>query len=152
MTEKKTFDPLLLENQLCFPIYACARKIVAAYNPFLKEIGLTYAQYITLMVLWEERSISVKALGERLYLDTGTLTPLLKSMEKKGLVARRRSEEDERSVTVSLTDGGLALRERALEVPTKVGSCIPLPRDEAAELYRLLYRLMGALNHKGIQV
>lgn len=139
------FDPLKLENQLCFPLYVASKEVIRLYHPHLAELDLTYTQYIVLMVLWEEKSISVKALGDRLYLDTGTLTPLLKSMERKGLVKRRRSEEDERSVTVSLTDEGLALRENALEVPAKVGSCVPLPREEAAELYRLLYKLIGEL-------
>ena len=139
------FDPLKLENQLCFPLYVASKEVIRLYHPHLAELDLTYTQYIVLLVLWEEKSISVKALGDRLYLDTGTLSPLLKSMERKGLVKRRRSEEDERSVTVSLTDEGLALRENALEVPAKVGSCVPLPREEAAELYRLLYKLIGEL-------
>lgn len=139
------FDPLKLENQLCFPLYVASKEVIRLYHPRLAELDLTYTQYIALMVLWEERSISVKALGERLYLDTGTLTPLLKSMEKKGLVTRRRSEKDERSVTVSLTEEGAALREKAEELPTKIGACIPLPPDEAAELYRLLNKLIGGM-------
>ena len=139
------FDPLKLENQLCFPLYVASKEVIRLYHPRLAELDLTYTQYIALMVLWEERSISVKALGERLYLDTGTLTPLLKSMEKKGLVTRRRSEKDERSVTVSLTEDGAALREKAEELPTKIGACIPLPPDEAAELYRLLNKLIGGM-------
>ena len=139
------FDPLKLENQLCFPLYVASKEVIRLYHPRLAELDLTYTQYIALMVLWEERSISVKALGERLYLDTGTLTPLLKSMEKKGLVTRCRSEKDERSVTVSLTEEGAALREKAEELPTKIGACIPLPPDEAAELYRLLNKLIGGM-------
>ncbi|MBO6062117.1 MAG: MarR family transcriptional regulator [Clostridia bacterium] len=139
------YDPLKLENQLCFPLYVASKEVVRLYHAHLAELGLTYTQYIALMVLWEEKSVSVKALGERLYLDTGTLTPLLKSMEKKGLVTRRRSEKDERSVTVTLTSEGLALRERAEEIPAKVGSCIPLEKEEAAELYLLLGKLIGKL-------
>ncbi len=139
------FDPLRLENQLCFPLYVASKEVIRLYHPHLTELGLTYTQYIALMVLWEEKSISVKALGERLYLDTGTLTPLLKSMEKKGLVTRRRSEGDERSVTVAITEEGLALRERAAAIPERIGACLPLPPEEAAELYRLLYKLMGEL-------
>lgn len=140
-----SFDPLKLENQLCFPLYVASKEVIRLYHPHLAELDLTYTQYIALMVLWEEKSISVKALGERLYLDTGTLTPLLKSMEKKGLVTRRRSEKDERSVTVGLTEEGLAIKERAAEIPMKVGSCLPLPREEAAELYRLLNKLIGTM-------
>ena len=140
------YDPLKLENQLCFPLYVASKEVIRLYHSRLAELDLTYTQYIAMMVLWEEKSISVKALGERLYLDTGTLTPLLKSMEKKGLITRRRSEKDERSVTVSLTDEGAALRQKAEEVPMKVGACMPLPREEAAELYRLLYKLIGELN------
>ncbi|MBO4385067.1 MAG: MarR family transcriptional regulator [Clostridia bacterium] len=139
------FDPLKLENQLCFPLYVASKEVIRLYHAHLAELDLTYTQYIALMVLWEEKSISVKALGEKLFLDTGTLTPLLKSMENKGLVTRRRSDKDERSVTVSLTDEGLALREKALCVPAKIGSCIPIPREDAAELYRLLYKLISAL-------
>jgi DNA-binding MarR family transcriptional regulator len=140
------FDPLKLENQLCFPLYVASKEVIRLYHAPLAELDLTYTQYIAMMALWEEKSMSVKALGERLRLDTGTLTPLLKSMEKKGLVSRRRSEADERSVTVTLTEEGLALRERALAVPAKVGSCMPLPEDEAAELYRLLYKLIGMIS------
>lgn len=136
------YDPLKLENQLCFPLYVASKEVIRLYHPHLAALDLTYTQYIALMVLWEEGSVSVKTLGERLYLDTGTLTPLLKSMEKKGLVTRRRNEKDERSVTVSLTEEGLALKAKAADVPMKVGRCIPLPPDEAAELYRLLYKIV----------
>ena len=102
MTDQKTFDPLLLENQLCFPVYACARKIVAAYNPFLKELGLTYAQYITMMVLWEEKEIAMRDLGKRLYLDSGTLTPVLKKLEAMGYLKRYRNPQDERILMASI--------------------------------------------------
>ena len=105
---------LLLDCQLCFPLYACARKIVAAYHPYLKKIGLTYTQYITMMVLWQEREISVKDLGTRLYLDSGTLTPVLKTLERQGYVARTRSKLDERVVVVLLTEKGAHLKEKAL--------------------------------------
>lgn len=104
---------LLLDCQLCFPLYACARKIVAAYHPYLKKIGLTYTQYITMMVLWQEREISVKDLGTRLYLDSGTLTPVLKTLERQGYVARTRSKLDERVVVVLLTEKGAHLKEKA---------------------------------------
>ena len=138
------YDMLKLQNQLCFPLYACSREVVKKYKPFLDEIGLTYTQYITMMVLWEKQSISVKELGEALYLDSGTLTPLLKKLEAGGLVSRARSEEDERSLIVTLTDKGSALREQAKDIPGKIGACVPLTSDEAGALYSLLYKILGA--------
>ena len=138
----KKYEALRLENQLCFPLYACSRETIKLYKPFLDEIDLTYTQYIAMMVLWEKESVTVKELGEALYLDSGTLTPLLKKMEAKGLIRRRRSEQDERSLIVSLTEEGTALRERALDVPQQLASCDRLEPEEAQELYRLLYKLL----------
>ena len=138
----KKYEALRLENQLCFPLYACSRETIKLYKPFLDEIDLTYTQYIAMMVLWEKESVTVKELGEALYLDSGTLTPLLKKMEAKGLIRRRRSEQDERSLIVSLTEEGTALRERALDVPHQMASCVRLEPEEAQELYRLLYKLL----------
>ncbi len=139
-------DPLKLENQLCFPLYAAARGVVKLYTPYLDEIGLTYTQYVTMMLLWEHRQLTVKQLGERLYLDSGTLTPLLKKLEGQGWVTRQRSREDERSLVVTLTEAGEALRARALSVPAAVGQCIHLVSEEAATLYRLLYKLLGEMS------
>lgn len=136
------YDVLKLDNQLCFPLYAVAKEIVRRYKPFLDEIDLTYTQYITMMVLWEVESISVKELGSRLFLDSGTLTPVLKTLEKKGYVTRERSKEDERVLVASVTEEGMALRERALCVPGKIGSCVSLEPDEAAVLYRVLHKMM----------
>lgn len=138
----KKYDALLLDRQLCFPLYACARETIKLYKPFLDELDLTYTQYITMMVLWERESVSVKELGEALYLDSGTLTPLLKKMEAKGLLTRRRSPEDERSLIVSLTEEGRAMREKAVEIPAKMARCVSLEPEEALELYRLLYKLL----------
>jgi DNA-binding MarR family transcriptional regulator len=135
-------DPLRLENQLCFPLYAGAKEVVRLYTPLLNEIGLTYTQYIVMMVLWSEPSLSVKALGQRLYLDAGTLTPLLKRLEQGGLLTRRRDPKDERSVIIAITDAGAALKQRAASIPERIGSCIPLTADEAATLYRLLYKIL----------
>ena len=140
------FDPLKLEHQLCFPLYVASREVIRLYHPHLSALDLTYTQYIAMMALWEAGSMSVKALGERLYLDTGTLTPLLKGMEKKGLITRRRSEADERSVTVAPTEAGLALREQALVIPEKVGGCLPLAAEDTAKLYSLLHQLMEKLS------
>lgn len=138
----KKYDALRLENQICFPLYACSREIIKQYKPFLDEIGLTYTQYIAMMVLWEKQSVTVKELGEALYLDSGTLTPLLKKMEAKGLLTRRRSEADERSLIVRLTEEGEALKEKALTVPYRMAGCVRLEPGEAKELYRLLYKLL----------
>ena len=139
---EKNYDSLLLKNQLCFPLYACARETIKLYKPYLDELDLTYTQYIAMMVLWEKNTLSVKELGEALYLDSGTLTPLLKKMEAKGLLTRRRSTEDERSLWVSLTPEGRALREKALNVPTQMSQCLKLEPGEAADLYRLLYNML----------
>ena len=139
------YDPLKLDHQLCFPLYVASREVIRLYTPYLKALDLTYTQYVAMMALWEAKSLPIKALCERLHLDTGTVTPLLKSMEQKGLISRRRSETDERSVTVALTEKGTALREQALSVPQKVGSCIPLAPEDASALCSLLYQLIGEL-------
>ena len=137
------YDVLKLENQLCFPLYAASREVVKRYHPFLSELDITYTQYVVLMVLWEDRAVSVKTLGEKLHLDSGTLTPLLKGLEKKGFVTRRRSQEDERFLLVEITDEGMALRDKALEIPAKMAGCVSLTSNEVAELYRILYKLLG---------
>ncbi len=136
-------DPLKLENQLCFPLYAAARGIVKLYTPFLSEIGLTYTQYITMMVMWEKKTVGVKQLGECLYLDSGTLTPLLKKLEQQGLVKRQRSKIDERNLIVDITPQGEALREKALKVPMQMLGCMNLSPEEASTLYQLLYKFLG---------
>jgi len=142
------FDPLKLENQLCFPLYACAKEIVKLYKPFLDEINLTYTQYITMMVLWEHTSLTVKELGKHLYLDSGTLTPLLKKLEKEGLVSRLRSAEDEREVNVTLTDKGTHLREKAEAIPTKMSSCINLPDEDLLKLHEILHNMLRQIESK----
>ena len=137
------YDELLkLDNQLCFPLYAAARQVVSLYTPYLKELGLTYTQYIVFLVLWEKDGIPVGELGRRLYLDNGTLTPLLKKLESAGYVSRSRAKDDERVVTVTLTDQGRELKTKAREIPLKVGSCIALSESEAQAMYGLLYKLI----------
>ena len=137
------YEQLKLENQLCFPMYACARKIVNAYNPFLKLLGLTYTQYIVFMVLWDKENVNVGQLGEILHLDAGTLTPLLKRLEKEGYVTRRRSEEDERVTLISITAKGNELKEKCRDIPLKLSqSTSPLTETESVELYRLLYKFL----------
>ncbi len=138
------YDQLKLENQLCFPLYACSRKIVGNYTPYLKPLGLTYTQYIVFMVLWEKESVNVGQLGEILCLDAGTLTPLLKRLEKEGYVTRKRSEEDERVTVISITGKGNRLKEKCKDIPLKLSaSDNPLTEKEAKELYRLLYKILG---------
>lgn len=138
----ESFDPLKLENQLCFPLYAAAKEVVGKYKPYLDKIDLTYTQYITMMVLWECKSINVKELGERLFLDSGTLTPLLKRLESKDFIKRERSTEDERVVNVTITEAGMRLRERAKEVPMQMAHCMPLSMEDVQTLYGLLYKLL----------
>ncbi|MBQ6552764.1 MAG: MarR family transcriptional regulator [Clostridia bacterium] len=139
------YDALKLENQICFPLYAASREMIKKYTPHLKELDLTYTQYIAMMVFWQEKEISVKELGAKLFLDSGTLTPVLKSLEEKGCVKRRRSPDDERVVLVAVTERGEALRERALSVPEKVSGCVRLEPEEAIKLYELLYKVLALL-------
>ncbi len=136
------FDTLKLENQLCFPLYACSREIVKKYKPYLDELDLTYTQYITMMVMWEKKQINVKELGECLFLDSGTLTPLLKKLEQKGWVTRQRAKSDERVLIVTLTEAGDELRRKAVTVPQKMACCVKLSQEEVQTLYTLLYKLL----------
>ena len=142
------YDALKLENQLCFPLYACSKEIVKAYRPYLEGLDLTYTQYITMMVLWEHKELRVKEVGERLLLDSSTLTPLLKRLEEKGYVTRRRSAEDERDLIVTITPAGEALREKAVKVPERLGACVALDPQKAQTLYALLYEVLGNLSRK----
>ena len=141
MMEEK-YEPLKLSKQLCFPLYACSREMIKLYKPWLDELGLTYTQYITMMVLWEHKSMTVKMLGQELYLDSGTLTPLLKKLEDKGLVTRRRSDRDERNLIVTITEQGEAMKDVALHIPGEMTKCINLPREDIRDLYRMLHQLL----------
>ena len=138
-------ESLKLENQLCFPLYVCSKEVIKRYKPILDKLDLTYTQYITMMVLWEHKSINVKCLGDMLFLDSGTLTPLLKKLEGKGYITRNRDTSDERNLIISITDSGKKLADKARCVPGEIGKCIPLTNDEAIELYRLLYKLLGKI-------
>ena len=138
------FDCLKISNQLCFPLYACSKEIVKRYKPFLDPIDLTYTQYITMMVVWEEKEITVKALGDKLFLDSGTLTPVLKKLEQKGYVKRSRSKDDERNLIITLTDEGLELKKQACQIPAKMGQCVQLSPEESSQLYNLLYKILGS--------
>ena len=142
----KKYDCLKLENQLCFPLYACAKEVSRKYKPMLDELDLTYTQYLVMMVLWDRQSLNVKELGAHLYLDSGTLTPVLKKLEKKGYVSRERSTDDERNLSISITEEGKALRDRALSVPGEMSCYMNLTEEEAGEMYRLLYKLLNGLD------
>ena len=135
-------EAMKLANQLCFPLYAAARNVTSLYTPWLKPLGLTYTQYIVFLVLWEKDGVSVSEIGNRLMLDNGTLSPLLKKMEQAGYVERRRCRKDDRVVEITLTDEGRALQEKAKEIPKKVAGCIDLPVEKAQQLYALLYELL----------
>ena len=146
MSRENDYQSLKLENQLCFPLYACAKEVIRRYKPWLDKLDLTYTQYIAMMVLWEEKHLNVKELGRRLFLDSGTLTPLLKKLEQKKYITRHRCAEDERSVIVSITEEGMQLRERALEVPPQIAKCIALSPEEAIVLYKALYKILAGMS------
>lgn len=139
------YDALKIENQLCFPLYACSREVIKRYKPYLDELDLTYTQYITMMVLWEHQSVTVKELGNYLYLDSGTLTPLLKKLEAKGYITRKRSTVDERSLIVSITEQGTSLREKALYIPGEMSKIAKLEPEEALSFYKTLYKLLAQI-------
>ncbi len=140
--KKNEYEQLRLENQLCFPLYAASRAVTQKYTPYLKPLGITYTQYLVLLVLWETDGQRVSQLCEKLYLDSGTVTPLLKKMEQEDLVVRKRSSEDERVVIVSLTEKGNGLKEKAKDIPFAVGGCMDVSEEDAAQLYTLLYKLL----------
>lgn len=136
------YECLKLSNQLCFPLYAVAKEIVKKYKPYLDEMDLTYTQYIAMLVLWENKSMGVKELGRHLYLDSGTLTPLLKKLENKGYITRERSKEDERNLIISITKEGEALKDKAVTVPAKVGKCVCMDAEDAIKLRDQLYGIL----------
>jgi MarR family transcriptional regulator, organic hydroperoxide resistance regulator len=139
------YELLKLDNQLCFALYACSREVTKLYKPFLDELGLTYTQYITLLVLWEKDNITVKELGNRLHLDSGTLTPLLKKIETMGLVTRIRDKEDERNVYVKLTDDGIKMKDKAVEIPFKLFCSTGISAEEAVILKDKLRSMLETL-------
>ena len=144
-TKDGKYDCLKLKNQLCFPLYACSKEIVRRYKPYLDKIDLTYTQYITMMVLWEMGQVSVKELGEKLMLDSGTLTPVLKKLEQKGYLTRSRDKDDERVLNVTLTAEGDTLKDQAVEIPKQMGCCLHLSSEDAEVLYRVLYQVLQNL-------
>jgi DNA-binding MarR family transcriptional regulator len=138
----KKYDPLKLENQVCFPLYALSREVIKLYKPLLEPFDLTYTQYITMMVMWEEEKILFKDLGKRLFLDSGTLTPVLKKLEKKGLVTKYRNKDDDRVVTVEITQNGMELKEKIAKVPEDMYKSFKGDREKLMDLKRLLDDLL----------
>ena len=141
--DNKNCNLLRLENQLCFPLYAASREVIKLYKPYLDLLDLTYTQYIAMLLLWEYGSMTVKEIGDHLFLDSGTLTPLLKKLEAKGVITRTRSQKDERNLDVALTDAGRALQDKALSIPLSMGQYNPLSLEETVTLYNLLYKMLG---------
>lgn len=137
------YDRLKLDNQLCFPLYACSKEVIRRYKPFLDAIDLTYTQYLTMMILWEDKQITVKYLGDKLYLESGTLTPLLKKLESKGYITRYRNPNDERNLIIKITDKGEELKNQALEIPFRMSSCISLEENDLVQLYIILKKLLA---------
>ena len=145
--EMDELDNLKLEKQLCFPLYACSKEVIKKYKPFLDKIDLTYTQYITMIVLWEKIEINLKELGKSLFLDSGTLTPVLKKLENKGYIQRKRNSEDERNLNIVITPKGEELKKKAKEIPEKVSKCINIGEKEAIELYKTLYKILANIDN-----
>ena len=137
------YDSLKLEYQLCFPLYACSKEIVRRYKTYLDKLDLTYTQYIVMMVMWEEKELNVKELGDKLFLDSGTLTPVLKKLEAKGYVTRERSKIDERTLIVTLTESGKELREMAVDIPVGMRGCLKLSDEEMIQLRTMLGKILS---------
>lgn len=141
------YDFLKLENQLCFPLYVCAKEVVRAYKPYLDPLNLTYTQYITMMVLWQEKQISLRELQRRLYLEANTLSPLVKRLEEKGYLFRKRSDDNKKDLLIEISQKGMELREEAVEIPQKVASCLSLSQEQAQFLVSILNQLLQDLQN-----
>nr|MBQ4454155.1 MarR family transcriptional regulator [Clostridia bacterium] len=142
---KDRYESIRLKNQLCFPLYACSKEIIRQYRKPLEKLGLTYTQYVVMMVLWEDGGMTEGDLGKKVYLDSGTLAPLLKRMEKQGIINRVRPDDNERKLFISLTEKGEAMKEQALDVPKAMNGCIDLPENELKELKRLLDKVVSGM-------
>lgn len=136
------YNSLKLKNQLCYPIYLCSKEIIRRYTPFLKEINLTYTQYIVMMYFWEVKTSNVKEISKTLVIDSATLTPLLKKLEKKEYITRKKSTKDERNLEIKITEKGLKLRDKAINIPEKMAQCIDLSKEEAEYLYKIIYKIL----------
>lgn len=139
------FDTLILKNQLCFPIYLCSKEIIRKYSPLLDKLNLTYTQYIVMMYFWENKKSNVKELGKTLLLDSSTLTPLLKKLEKKGYLNRVRSSIDERNLEVTITEKGEKIKEKALNIPQEIKKCVNLTDEEGKTLYKILNKVLNSV-------
>ncbi|MAC64760.1 MAG: MarR family transcriptional regulator [Flavobacteriaceae bacterium] len=146
MNEK--YENLKLDNQLCFPLYTASRLVIQRYQPMLKDLDLTYPQYLVLMVLWEKDEVNLSVIAEKLQLQSNTLTPLLKRLQQRGFLDRKRSESDERNIVITLTDKGKKLKDQACNVPELLSEQLPLSAEEAKELYRILYKMIDKMNKK----
>ncbi len=142
------YDCIRLDNQLCFPLYACAKEVVRQYRKPLDEIGLTYTQYVVMMVLWENGGMTEGELGKRVHLDSGTLAPLLKRLEKQGLVNRIRPDNNERKLFLTLTEEGEAMKEKAVMIPEAMKGCIPLAKEDMVLLRDLLTRALAGMGQE----
>ncbi|WP_243049748.1 MarR family transcriptional regulator [Dyella sp. RRB7] len=147
MKRKPTPDQLLLDQQLCFALYAASRSFTGLYRPLLEPLGLTYPQYLVMLVLWEQDGLTVRELGQRLQLDSGTLTPLLKRLQTAGLISRQRRTEDEREVDIRLTETGLALREPASAIPACIAGHLNMSLGQMQQLRDQLKHLARQLQH-----
>lgn len=147
MKNSKKYDSLKLSNQVCFPLYACSKELVSQYTPYLKKLGLTYTQYIVMMVMWESVSVSSRDLAAKVHLDYGTLTPVLKKLESTGYITRKRDPEDERLLILELTDKGEAIKDEALKIPPCIASCVGLNEEEFKMLYILTYKALNNMEN-----
>lgn len=136
------YDSLKLENQLCFPLYLCSKEIIKKYTPLLNKVNLTYTQYLVMMYFWEKKSSNVKDISKTLLIDSSTLTPLLKKLESKGYITRIRSSYDERNLDIKVTNDGLKLRDKVLNIPKEMGKCVNLTEEEAEVLYKIIYKIL----------
>ncbi len=143
MKRSDKYDALKLNNQVCFPIYACSKELVSRYGPYLKKLGLTYTQYIVMMVMWEKETVSSRELAESLHLDYGTLTPVLKRLESSGYLNRNRDPRDERLLLLTITEEGKALKDEAVKIPPCIAACMGLEAEEFKQLYTLTYKALA---------
>lgn len=146
--DNRGYEALRLCNQVCFPLYACSKELVRSYGPYLKELGLTYTQYIVMMVMWEREEVSSRELAECLHLDYGTLTPVLKRLDQAGYLTRARSAEDERLLTITLTDAGRELKKKAVSIPPSIAKLMGLTQKEFETLYILTYKALNNMENK----
>ena len=150
-SEADMYGALKLKNQVCFPLYACSKELVRQYGPYLKELNLTYTQYIVMMVLWEKETVSSRELAECLHLDSGTLTPVLKRLEQAEYLTRERTPADERLLTLTLTEKGKALKKDAVTIPPAIAECMGLTMEEFGTLYALTYKALKNMEERNVE-